>query len=191
MFNFEIPKHATELKAKANGLKEEAEKLTRAALKLVKEAAPVLPIERYAVLAQELRNMLKANTHGEPVQEFIRRAVTYTGSGIPKHPANYCESVAFFNEYSSICNKLHRSLESIDLGRSDDSFSDLLDVLPLAPKNLIDELLAPHIHEGVFEHWESKNRVELADLLHTEAYVDMLLTKALETFLPCDALENV
>lgn len=190
MCNFEIPTEASELKAKALGLKHESEDLTRTAFKLVFNVAPELNAERYDILAAELRNMLKKNVYGDPINEFIRRAVTFKGEKLPKHPRNYCEAVAFYKSYRKLNKQLHEALDGADLSRSDDGYSDLLDMLPLTPSGKLLTLLTPRKFEGTFQHWEETNKVELYDILQGEKYVSSGLNSALELFLPSSVTDH-
>ena len=170
----------------------------KAAFEAYKLAAPDLSAARFwellaafrKLVAERLRSGREVQAAKQAAQEFARRA--WVGMD-PFQPDTLAEVAAFARRYAALSEELGAAFDALgddlELERSDDAYSDLLDALPLAGKSVCERVLKKKFKtNGEFE--KAVRAAVLADgpavgrfILEGENYIDHCLDKALRHYL--------
>ncbi len=184
-----------------------AKKAYKAAFEAYKTAAPELSAARFWELVEAFRKLIAQCLRGrdrgaakQAAQEFTRRA--WVGME-PFAPDSLAEVAAFARRYAALSDELGAAFDAVqerlELERSDDAYSDLLDALPLAGKNVCERVLKKKFATNA-EFEKAVRAATLANgpaigrfILEGENYIDHCLDKALRHYLECrvrDALRE-
>lgn len=103
----------------------------------------ILPTDKFWQCLEKLRKVLakgyKAYNAKWVLDEFCRQTATGE-NGISME-----EQFSLLATYKKVSSRLYKAFDGIDMGRGDDSFGDLMDLLPLAGKPVVVPILTGQV----------------------------------------------
>jgi hypothetical protein len=120
---------------------------------------------------------VKLHAHGLADMMVFSWASPYATTKSPVPFESFEEVVSFVSEYRSRCAKWYTLLDDVGTGRGDDSYGDLIDVLPLLPPEV---LACLESDPSKFTAWETNFSTDYPWVFFGEWYMRSTLLDALE-----------
>lgn len=137
-----------------------------------------LPIPRFWTLLEGFQKLVFGPMFKNPIDELFRRpqAEGFTTGGIKTFPYSFKEATQFANNWRKLKDELYQPLFNVIQDRSDDSYGDLLDALPLAGQTVVDNCLKKQYnYEDFCDAVKIVHPKAEKIILHGENYFGMLL----------------